>query len=195
MCDEFIQNENPYASPACTAAAGVDPDGRIYPAIAPADGLDIAIGMTNVALALAVLLGIPFAVAIVLDNVIRIQSPMLLFGIPLFFPAFVWCVSAVSRTVVSVSVDEDGLHFQRRFRSPDDWPWDTINAIRPATRWEVAWHGWIGPLLKPRERTSCMSALGHYRIQGKTDYCFFPPKNAGAFIEAVARHRPELLKL
>jgi hypothetical protein len=188
MSDAPFQDENPYASPTSTLPVGVEPDGRICSAKAPVDALDILIGMTNVALALAVLIGLPFGIGIGLQIVGSPFSSLLF-----LIPALLWSIWAGSRTVVSVSIDEIGLHFQRHLRSTDDWHWETLTAIRPATRWEVTWYGWIGPLLRPRERTSCMSTIGHYRIQGKTDYCFFPPKNPEAFVEAIARYRPDLL--
>jgi hypothetical protein len=89
-----------------------------------------------------------------------------------------------------VEVTQDGIHFLRMFSRPDDWPWDKITSIHPATRWEVVWDGLLRPLLFPRERSQCSSLLGHYRIQGETDYRFFPPKNP----EAIAQHRPDLLR-
>lgn len=191
------QDENPYASPASTIAAGVEPDGRIYPSKAPVDVLDIAIGAVYATLALAVVMGIPFGISLGLEAAFNPVSPELAFAIALllFGPGVLWYAWVLSQIVVSVTADDDGLHFQRRFRSSEDWPWATIVAIRPATRREVAWDGWIRPLLNPRERTTCMSALGHYRIQGTTDYCFFPPKNPEAFVEAVARYHPDLLEL
>ena len=115
-------------------------------------------------------------------------------SVVLGMPTLCWCVWMGLRVVKSVSIDEEGLHFRCVSGKSDDWPWHTILSIRAASRWEVAWDGWVRPLLNPRERTSCMSALGHYRIQGETDYCFFPPKNPEAFLEAIARYRPDLLE-
>lgn len=198
MFDEVAQDENPYASPDYMAPAGVEPDGRIHSTRAPADILDVLIGIANVALILAIVLGIPVAVAsgVAVLFALGAASPALSVAVTvlIFLPTGLWALWVSGRIVDFVSVDEYGLHFHRRFRGPDNWPWHTITSIRPATRWEVVWHGWIRPLLSPHERTSCASALGHYRIQGKTDYCFFPPQSPEVFVEMVARYRPDLLK-
>ena len=198
MSDEPGQVENPYASPQHTVGAGVEPSGLIRPALTPTDALDVFIGIVNVLLALSVLLGIPIAGISVVEYSLNLRGGlaplMLLVSILFFIPTAFWCAWMTATVVQSVSIDEDGLHFQRRFCRPEEWPWNEIVAIRTAGRWEVAWYGWIRPLLRPRERTNCMSAVGHYRIQGKVDYRFFPPKNREAFLEAVALHRPDLLK-
>jgi hypothetical protein len=195
MVDASSHDDNPYASPVSTAVAGIEPDGRIWPSKAPADLLDIVIGIAYVVIALTVVLVLPSVAALATLWLIKAgpgHVPALV-SFVMLLPTSIWYVWLLSSIVISVSVDEDGLHFQRRFRSPDDWAWDSVTAIRPASRREVAWDGWIRPLFNPRERTICMSALGHYRIQGKTDYCFFPPKNPEAFVEAIARYRPDLL--
>ncbi len=188
MPDDLRQAENPYASPGCPGGVGIGIGERFRPTFAPVDLFDIVIGVVNSLLALAVLFGIPFLIVVVpgwAEPFIEVLAVV---------PGLLWGLWAFSRMVSAVSVDGAGLHFHLVFGGSEDWPWETVLAVRPATRWEVAWEGWIRPLLNPRERTSCMSTWGHYRIQGKTDYRFFPPKTPEAFIEAVARYRPDLLQ-
>ncbi len=194
MSHNPFQDDNPYASPTYTAAAGVAPDGRMVPTKAPVDVLDLLIGVVNVLLVLAVVIALPAVAALATLWLLGPGPRAAVVCVVLGLPTLCWCVWMGLRVVKSVSIDEEGLHFQCVSGRSDDWPWQTIVSIRAASRKEVVWDGWIRPLLNPRERTSCMSALGHYRIEGETDYCFFPPKNPEAFVEAVARYRPDLLK-
>ena len=182
--------------PASTIGAGVEPDGRIHPAIAPVDLLDPLIWLLNVGLVIVVLVGLPALAGVV--AIWLLGSGASLGGVlkyVLLLPTVIWLMSLGFRTVKIATIDDEGLHFHKTSGGSEDWPWETIVAIRPATRWEVAWEGWLRPLLNPRERTSCMSTLGHYRIQGRSDYRFFPPNSAEAFLSAIAEHAPERLHL
>ncbi len=198
MADDLTQDDNPYASPDYSCPAGVGPDGRIYPTRAPADVLDVAIVVLYMLFLIVIVLGIPTLLMILavwsVNAIGRLDWAVSLLALLITVPVTVWFVWFFRTEVRSLAIDDDGIHLLRRLSRPDDWPWGNIIAIRPATRWEVLWDGCLRPLYFPRERTSTMSLLGHYRIQGKTDYCFFPPKNPEAFVEAIARHRPDLLE-
>ncbi len=189
MRDDGTQDANPYASP------GGDVDDRIYATRTPADVLDILTGIAEVAVVFAYLFSVPVALVFAVDRLLTLgQYATLAVGIVASLPSVLWFLKLILPVVKSVSVDEDGLHFQCSFGTSIDWSWHTILAIQPASRREVVnWREWIRQLIGPRERAICASTRGHYRIQGKTDYCFFPPKNPEAFVEAIARYRPDLL--
>jgi len=198
MRRQLDQDENPYASPQALVAAWGDADGRFKPRLAPAGVIDLALGLLNTALVFVVVLGVPAAPGMVAQLLLP-RSPWSEVIVPVillvaYAPAFCWSVWMVLGVVQAASIDEEGIHFHRVAMRPEDWPWDELVFVRAASRWEVAWAGWLRPLLIPRERTSCMSALGHYRIQGQRDYRFFPPKDSDAFVEAIAHYRPDLLR-
>lgn len=70
--------------------------------------------------------------------------------------------------------------------------WEDVTGIRPASRREVILHGWLFPPVPPREATRCSSSLGHYRIDHRRGYFYFPPADEKQFLGAVefwrARH-------
>jgi hypothetical protein len=198
MLQDPLHDENPYASPECSCPPGVGPDGEFYSTKAPADVFDIVLDLFYLLVLCVVMLGVPCTLAALVGwNVVAsrwLVLTTLSMALLATAPVIVWLGWFFRTVVASVVIDDDGVHFLRYLSAPDDWPWTSITFIRPATRWEVLWAGMLRPLLFPRERSNCSSLLGHYRIQGKTDYCFFPPKNPEAFVEAIARYRPDLLQ-
>jgi hypothetical protein len=90
-----------------------------------------------------------------------------------------------ARAVGSLRLNAEGVRFVRRWGSPGLVPWERIRIIRPASRWEVIWQGWLQTPLNPREATTTMSSEGHYRIEWDTGVAFFPPVDEGAFRQAV----------
>jgi hypothetical protein len=194
MSDDSYQDENPYASPNDSCSPGIDLHGRFEPCRTVADELDVLLFLARAAAIIGIVLAFFVAVTFICDWMSRFHGS-------LWWVGFAACVVLMHRVgkvrereVKTVSVDAAGLHFHRERLLPDDWPWESITTIRLASRWEVAWYGWFRTLHKPRDPTACNSALGHYRIQGDTDYCFFPPKNPHAFVDAIARYRPDLLE-
>ncbi|NLS94128.1 MAG: hypothetical protein GXX96_18365 [Planctomycetaceae bacterium] len=194
MSDAFGCEENPYASPNDPCPPGIDAYGRLEPIRVVADWFDVVLYLTRAATLIAVFLGVFTVIGLLCHWLGQFSGVFFLVGVILGMPCVFWLSRAEERKVKALSIDADGLHFHRERLPPDDWPWQTVSAIRLASRWEVAWYGWFRSLLRPRDPTECNSALGHYRIQGKTDYCFYPPKNPEAFVEAVARYRPDLLQ-
>ncbi len=193
MSDEFSQNDNPYASPNDPCPPGIDLHGRFESCRTVADLLDVGLYLSRAAACIGALLGILAAIVLICDWLSRFHGFFWFVGVALIAVVMHRIDKIRDREVKAVSVDVAGLHFHREKLPPDEWPWESITAIRLAARWEVVWYGWFRNLLKPRDPTACNSALGHYRIQAKADYCFFPPKNPQAFVEAIARFRPDLL--
>ncbi len=194
MCDEFTQDDNPYASPNDPCPPGIDPHGRFEPSRTAVDELDVALYLARAAAILGVLLGFFAVIAFICYWLSQIHGVLWWVGIVIAAVVMRRFDGIGKREVKFVSVDSSGLHFHRKQLPLDEWPWETITAIRLATRWEVVWYGWFRTLFKPRASTACNSALDHYRIQAKSDYCFFPPKNPRAFVEAIARYQPDLLQ-
>lgn len=193
MSDDSYQDENPYASPNAPCHPGIDILGRFEPCRTVVDSLDVVLYLSRSAALIGILLGYFAVVAFICNRLSRFRGALWWVGVAASAVVIRRFGKFKDHEVQTVSVDAAGLHFNRERLPPDDWPWESITAIRPASRWEVAWYGWFRTLLKPRDPTACNSALGHYRIQGQTDYCFFPPKNPHAFVDAIARYRPDLL--
>lgn len=107
-------------------------------------------------------------------------SPLIMIYVPLLGALLIR-----ARAVGSLRLSDEGIRFVRRFGSPGLVPWERIRIIRPASRWEVIWQGWLQTPLNPREATTTMSSEGHYRIEWDTGVAFFPPLDEGAFREAV----------
>lgn len=194
------QDENPYASPDHSCNAGVDPSGQIHALTEPDDAIGTFIGVLYPIFVFGAILGILSLTTILVRLTVTgsgsLTSPVravlvLLTGVV----SLIYFTRLFLNQVNAVGIDEDGIHLLRRFRQPVHLPWTEMTSIRPASRREVLWDGLLRPLLFPRVHTSYCALRGHYRIQGKTDYCFFPPKSPDVFAEAIAHYRPDLLEL
>jgi hypothetical protein len=96
---------------------------------------------------------------------------------------------SICSPVRGLEINEEGIRFQRWFGYPKFLAWARIISIRPATRSELLLQGWLRfPL---REETSCMTSLGHYRIEWTEDFRFFPPLDCKQF-EAAVEHYGKL---
>ena len=103
-------------------------------------------------------------------------------------------VLALLHRVWFLRVDEHGLHFVRAFGRPKYLSWSQLITIRPATSREVIVWGWLLPPFPPREATNAFTAAGHYRIEWRGGYSFYPPEptQEAMFLAAIAAHRPDL---
>lgn len=99
---------------------------------------------------------------------------LVLFIVPLF-------------TVRQLTVDTDGLYFQRVFGAPKSLPWSQVRRIAPATRGEIILWGWLLPPFPSHEPTRCMSSRDQFRIEWGRRYCYFPPSEPERFVAAVSR--------
>ncbi|HEY6563874.1 MAG TPA: hypothetical protein VIY86_05225, partial [Pirellulaceae bacterium] len=89
--------------------------------------------------------------------------------------------------VWSLRLDTRGIEFRRFLGRPKFLRWDEMTSIRPATRTEVVKDGWLWPLFPAREMTACLSARDHVRFEWDSGFCFFPPKDADAFLRLAER--------
>lgn len=83
-------------------------------------------------------------------------------------------------------IDATGLRLGRLAGWPKSVRWEDVTGIRPASRSEVIVRGWLLPPVPPREATRCLSSLGHYRIDYRGGYFFYPPADEERFLKAVA---------
>lgn len=97
-----------------------------------------------------------------------------------------YCVFALC-SVSKVEVGSAGIRFKRLLGSPRFLPWSAITGVAEAPRRELIVHGWLWPLLPPREMSPSCTSLGHYRIQYGERFVYFPPSDAAAFLAAVER--------
>ena len=115
-----------------------------------------------------------------------------------FHPTFPVCAAIVLAVVLShrvrhIELDETGIRFARLVGTKFV-PWERVSKIQPASRRDVVLYGWLLPPFPPREATTALTSLGHYRLEWGDRYCFFPPAEAdtGAFHAAIGRCCPRL---
>jgi len=150
------------------------------------DALDFAYATVYVALGLLAALCLAVLLYFLLSRLGlftvdgRVRAALLIAFAPLLlFPLFnIW----------SIVVGADGIRFRRLLGWPRFLDWAEIAAIEPATRRDVFVNGWLWPPLPPREITTAMTTLGHFRITSKGGrYLFYPPADSEVFLEAVKR--------
>lgn len=90
-------------------------------------------------------------------------------------------------SVSKVEVGSAGIRFKRLLGGPRFLPWSTITGVAEAPRRELIVHGWLWPLLPPREMSPSCTSLGHYRIGYGERFVYFAPSDAAAFLAAVER--------
>jgi len=73
-------------------------------------------------------------------------------------------------------------------------PWSDVVAIRPAEAIEVIVHGWLWPPVPPREGTTSLTSRGHFAIEHRGGVSYFPPDDSDAFLDAVERWAPQVLR-
>ena len=149
---------------------------KIKPRTLPRDFLDVLIGLPTGLLQIAVLLIAPSAViALVLHNLLAgAVAYVLIYAVWLMF------------MVRSITVDTEGIRFQRMLGSPKRLSRSSILSVEEVTRREVVLHGWLWPLLPAREMTPALSAKHHFRISWGEGFCYFPPKDVEQFKNAIS---------
>jgi hypothetical protein len=161
----------------------------IKPASFARDALDFAYATVYVALGLLAAFCLAVLVYFLLSRLGlftvegRIRAALLIAFAPLLlFPLFnIWFIV----------VDVDGIRFRRLLGWPRFLHWADIATIEPATRRDVFVDGWLWPPFPPREITTAMTTLGHFRITSKEGrYLFYPPVDSEVFLEAVKRFGP-----
>jgi len=65
--------------------------------------------------------------------------------------------------------------------------WEEITDIAEAPRREVVIQGWLNPRFPAREMTACLSALHHFRIRWRDDWCYYPPHDTENFRRLIDR--------
>ena len=148
---------------------------KFKPRILPRDFLDVVIGLP------VGLFG--FCIVFIVPTLVM----AMLFGFPACLITFLLlCIVWLLFTVQSMTLDVEGIHFQRILGSPKHLSWQTIISVEEATRREVVLHGWLWPLFPTREMTFSLSTKHHFRIRWTGGYCYFPPKDIEQFRKKVS---------
>ena len=145
------------------------------PRVAPRNAADALITTGVGVLQVLILLGVPGLIVFALTR----SAPMALLcvlAINLFF-----LLMSVSRIVLN----DEGIRLVRIFGGPRFIAWDAIERVVEAPRKELIVRGWLWPMFPPREFTTSLSSLGHYRIEFGQRSVYFPPKDEAGFVAAV----------
>jgi len=145
------------------------------PRVAPRDALDAAISLTVGTFQIVVLFGLPGALvhALSASMTLAVATVLLLY---LAFALY---------SVTRVELDLEGIRFVRVLGHPRFLPWSETSAVVEAPRSELILHGWLWPLVLPREMSPSCTSLGHFRIQFGKRFVYFPPKDPQLFLAAV----------
>ena len=157
----------------------VKPHGR------PRDGFDYVVALLAAVPTLGQLYGAPGLLVYILTGSMTLSligaalggALLVLFVVPLF-------------TVRQLTIDAEGIYFQRVLGSPKTLRWSQIRRITPATRAEVVLWGWLLPPFPSRESTRCMSTRDQFRIDWGRRSCYFPPHDPAEFVRIVRRWFP-----
>jgi hypothetical protein len=148
------------------------------PRVAPRNGADALITTGVGLLQVLVLIGIPGAIALALWRDLRIAL-VCMFAINTLF---------LLMSVTKVVITDEGMRFSRLLGGPRLLAWDVIDVVEEASRKELIVRGWLWPIFPPREFTTSLSSLGHYRIAFRGNVVYFPPKDEAGFMAAVKMH-------
>lgn len=156
----------------------IQEDSRSFaPRFAPRNLTDAVISVAVGLLQIAVLFVLPgvLVYAATGGGSLGLMTGLVLYGV------FALC------SVSKVEVGSAGIRFKRLLGSPRLLPWSAITGVVEAPRRELIVHGWLWPLLPPREMSPSCTSLGHYRIGFGERFVYFPPSDAAAFVAAVER--------
>jgi hypothetical protein len=84
-------------------------------------------------------------------------------------------------TVRGLVLSPQGMRFLRLLGKPSFLAWDQIRSVAPAPRSEVILRGLLWPPLFPREMTASLTLHGHYRIEYRGGFCYYPPADPKLF--------------
>ena len=137
----------------------------------PRSGRDALITLTFGLLQFVVLFILPcILIAVLFQSV--------LVGIGAYFAmGMIWILFSVR----TLRISSDGIEFVRVLGSPKRLSWSQIESVEKAPMKEILVHGYIWPLFPPREMTFSLSCIGHYRISYRSNWAYYPPKDAELF--------------
>jgi hypothetical protein len=145
------------------------------PRVAPRDAGDAAISLAIGTCQILILFGLPGALvhALIGSTTLTVATVLLLY---LAFALY---------SVTKVELNLEGIRFVRVLGHPRFLPWSEISDVVEASRSELILHGWLWPLVLPREMSPSCTSLGHFRIQFGKRFVYFPPKDPQLFLAAV----------
>jgi hypothetical protein len=151
---------------------------RILPRRLSDAALGLAIGLVQFFVFLVLMLIPTLAVGILTQNAIAAALT--------FMALFVFTsILILLFTVRHLRCDAEGLEFVRVLGTPKKLSWADVISIEEAPQAEVVLHGWLWPGIPPREATSSLTSLGHYRISWQGGTAYFPPNNVQQFLYAI----------
>ncbi len=151
---------------------------RILPRNFADAALGLAVGLAEIFVVFALLM--PTAVtAIGVLTGSAIAAAITLGLLYLLLPVVVLLV-----TVWQLRIDAEGIEFVRALGSPKKIPWSSVTSIEEASQKEVVVRGWLTSF-PPREATTSLSSIGHYRISWQGGSAYFPPADVEHFLYAV----------
>lgn len=145
------------------------------PRVAPRDASDALITTGCGILQAAILLGIPGLIVLALTH-----RPLVALLCVLFLNVF-FVLMAVSR----IDITDEGIRFVRMLGGPRFIAWNAVKQVEVAPRKELIVRGWLWPMFPPREFTTSLTSLGHYRIAFGDRVVYFAPKDEAGFVAAV----------
>ncbi|UUZ54303.1 PH domain-containing protein [Massilia sp. H-1] len=145
------------------------------PRVAPRNGTDVLITTGVGLLQVLVLIGIPGMIVLAVTRDLRIAMLSILAINTLF----------LFMSVTKVIVSDEGIRLSRVLGGPRLIAWESVKRVEEAPRRELIVRGWLWPIFPPREFTTSLSSLGHYRIEFGDKSVYFPPKDAAKFVAAV----------
>lgn len=154
------------------------PAQKFAPRVTPRDMQDTLFAVAIGTLQTAVLFGLPGLAVWLAFGSLNIA----------LVAAIVLYLLFASCAVSEISLADDGIHLHRLLGGPRFIAWKDVRSVHEVAREELLVHGWLWPLVLPREMTPTMTSAGHYRIQFGERWIYFPPKDAAAFAAAAARH-------
>jgi hypothetical protein len=145
------------------------------PRVAPRDGIDALITTGVGVVQVLALIDIPGMIVLALTRDVRITM-LSVVAINILF---------VLMSVTKIIVSDEGIRLSRVLGGPRLIAWETVKRIEEAPRKELIVRGWLWPIFPPREFTTSLSSLGHYRIEFGERFVYFPPKDEAGFVAAV----------
>lgn len=145
------------------------------PRVAPRDALDAIISLAIGTFQIVILFVLPGALVHALTD----STTLTVVTVVLLYLAF------ALYSVTKVELSLDGIRFVRVLGDPRFLPWSEISALVEAPRSELILHGWLWPLVLPREMSPSCTSLGHFRIQFGKRFVYFPPSDPQLFQAAV----------
>ncbi len=150
---------------------------KIQPRILPRDTLDF--------LLFTLILLIGFLIAILPSTLVFLLTgnqflSLLLYGLIV--------VLILRYSAGYISISEKGIKFHTLLGTPRFVGWKDILEIKKATSKDFIIGGLLTPYTLIRETGKSATIKGYYKIIWKTNYFYFPPRNAKEFENLIAKH-------